>query len=172
MTVHVPPDGLYDFLQRRGRTLLIKGDAGTGKTTLALELLRVYGAGGKGVYLSTRVSPKKLYTQFDWLKEMVKPEHLVSIAYTPDETRFDDMRLGDAKYILAKVLDAIMALKTPAIVFDTWDGIAKEMEEKERVKTEKSLIAILDSSDNRCASDFSDGFLLCDGFAGRASHCL
>lgn len=34
------------------------------------------------------------------------------------------------------------SLKTPFIVFDTWDGIAKEMEEKDRTKTEKTLIAI------------------------------
>lgn len=89
----VPLDSLYEFLQRRGHTLLIKGDAGTGKTTLALEVLRVFGKGGMGVYLSTRVSPEKLYTQFKWIKEMVKTEHLVSTTYAPDETKFDDMRL-------------------------------------------------------------------------------
>lgn len=141
-----PPDDLYEYLKRKGH-VLIKGDAGTGKTTLALELLRMLGVGGKGVYLSTRVSPSELYAQFPWLEEIVKPEHMVSTTYAPDETKFDDIRLGDAKYILEKVLDAREALKTPVIVFDTWDGLAKEIEEKERAKIEKTIMVILDASD-------------------------
>jgi len=38
-------DGLRSFLERRGHTLLIKGLAGTGKTTLSLHLLSELGKG-------------------------------------------------------------------------------------------------------------------------------
>jgi KaiC/GvpD/RAD55 family RecA-like ATPase len=144
--IGILPDGLYEFLKSKGH-VLIKGDPGTGKTTLALELLRMLGVGGKGVYLSTRVSPSKLYVQFPWLEEIVKPEHLVSTTYAPDEIKFDDVRLGDAKYILKKILDAIEALKTPIIVFDAWDVLVKEVEVKERAKIEKIIMIILDASD-------------------------
>lgn len=142
----IPLDGLYDFLERRGHTLLIKGAAGTGKTTLALDLMRIHGKGGKGVYFSTRVSPAKLYAQFNWLSEIVKPEHIISTAYQPDEAKLEDVRLADAKHLISELLRAKGALKEPVIVFDTWDGIAKEMDEKDRVKMEKTIISMVDNS--------------------------
>jgi len=147
LSKEAPVDKTCDFFQRGGQALLIKGEAGTGKTTFALELLRVHGKGGKGVYISTRVSPKKLYSQFKWLEEIVKPEHIISTNYQPDETKFEDMRLGDCMVLLEKIMGAIRALKTPVMVLDTWDGIVKGMNEEERIKVEKTLIAMVDSSE-------------------------
>jgi DNA replication protein DnaC len=48
-------DGLAEFLQTGGNTLLIKGDAGTGKTTLALQLMKSLAGKDGGVYISARV---------------------------------------------------------------------------------------------------------------------
>lgn len=39
--------------------------------------------------------------------------------------------------------------KTPVIVLDTWDGLAKEMEPVERLRAEKALAAAADSSDTK-----------------------
>lgn len=52
-----------------GRSLLIKGGAGTGKTTFALQLLEELADPGRSYYLSTRVSDDSLYVQFPWLKD-------------------------------------------------------------------------------------------------------
>jgi len=52
-----------------GRSLIVKGSAGTGKTTFALQLLEETGDPEKSFYLSTRVSDEALYNQFPWLKE-------------------------------------------------------------------------------------------------------
>ncbi|MGC2288922.1 MAG: gas vesicle protein GvpD P-loop domain-containing protein, partial [Thermoplasmata archaeon] len=51
-----------------GRSLIVKGGAGTGKTTFGLELLERMGKPNQSFYLSTRVSDEALYRQFPWLR--------------------------------------------------------------------------------------------------------
>ncbi|MFO7992276.1 MAG: gas vesicle protein GvpD P-loop domain-containing protein [Thermoplasmata archaeon] len=64
------PSEVISFLQRKGgSSLLLKGNAGTGKTTLALQLIEELGDPDKSFYLSTRVSDQSLYNQFPWLEE-------------------------------------------------------------------------------------------------------
>ncbi len=53
---------------RGGRSLIVKGGAGTGKTTFGLELLERMGKPAQSYYLSTRVGDEALYRQFPWLK--------------------------------------------------------------------------------------------------------
>ena len=66
--VGIPPE-LVSFLgQPGGRSVIVKGGAGTGKTTLGLELLEKLGESGRSFYLSTRVSDEALLRQFPWLK--------------------------------------------------------------------------------------------------------
>ena len=57
------------FNQKSGRSLLIKGSPGTGKTTFALQLLEELTDPDKSFYLTTRVSDDALYSQFPWLKD-------------------------------------------------------------------------------------------------------
>ncbi len=52
-----------------GKSLIIRGTAGTGKTTLALQLLEELASPDNSFYLSTRVSDEALYNQFPWLKD-------------------------------------------------------------------------------------------------------
>ncbi|HUG96326.1 MAG TPA: gas vesicle protein GvpD P-loop domain-containing protein, partial [Nitrososphaera sp.] len=61
------PDELVRFIQRDTYSLLIKGFAGTGKTTLALTILRALGGNNNFFYISTRVSPKQLFQYYPWL---------------------------------------------------------------------------------------------------------
>ncbi|HYB04760.1 MAG TPA: gas vesicle protein GvpD P-loop domain-containing protein, partial [Nitrososphaerales archaeon] len=60
---------LKSLLSSKIRTLLIKGEPGTGKTTLALELLAGFGS---GVYVSSRVSRDMLMEQNPQLRELAK----------------------------------------------------------------------------------------------------
>lgn len=67
------PNEIVSFLNRpSGRSLMIKGSPGTGKTTFALQLLEELADPDRSFYLSTRVSDEALYSQFPWLesKEM------------------------------------------------------------------------------------------------------
>ena len=138
------PISIAKFLAVEGSTLLIKGYAGAGKTTLALQLFAQLSKGGKGVYISSRVSESKLLQQLPWVEGIRSKEK---------KNDFIDIRLGTAESVLAETLRIIGRKSRDArikvIVLDTWDGLAKEMEEKERLKAEKTLAALADSSRTR-----------------------
>ena len=68
----IPAELLNFFRASGGHSLLIKGDAGTGKTTLALQLIEELSGEQPDYYLSTRVSDEALYRQFPWLEEKAK----------------------------------------------------------------------------------------------------
>ncbi|HUL39563.1 MAG TPA: gas vesicle protein GvpD P-loop domain-containing protein, partial [Methanomassiliicoccales archaeon] len=62
------PAELRSFLLvRGGRSLIIRGNAGTGKTTLALQLVEELAEIENSFYFSTRVSDSVLLGQFPWL---------------------------------------------------------------------------------------------------------
>ncbi len=67
-----PVELLNFFRAPGGHSLLIKGDAGTGKTTLALQLIEELSQEQPDYYLSTRVSDEALFRQFPWLEEKAK----------------------------------------------------------------------------------------------------
>ncbi|MHC1680540.1 MAG: RAD55 family ATPase [Methanomassiliicoccales archaeon] len=72
------PREIIDFLlSPGGHSLLIKGDAGTGKTTMALQTIEALSDRQPEYYLSSRVSDVALYHQFPWLKERVENNQLM-----------------------------------------------------------------------------------------------
>jgi len=125
--------GLKQFMQGPINTLLIKGLAGTGKTIVALEILKAAGQ-GKGAYISSRVPKELLETHISAMKE------------TLENQQFLDIRLEN----MTSVLDFVMQLTEPkkisTIVFDSWDGLAKELDQKERLRAEKTLMALANNS--------------------------
>jgi gas vesicle operon resressor len=66
--VGVPHEVISFLSGKGGRSLIIKGGAGTGKTTFGLELLERVGQPNRSFYLSTRVGDEALYRQFPWLR--------------------------------------------------------------------------------------------------------
>lgn len=65
----IPEELLLFFRAPGGHSLIVKGVAGTGKTTFGLQLAEELGAGTKSYYMSIRVSDETLYRQFPWLKD-------------------------------------------------------------------------------------------------------
>ncbi|MBM4237155.1 MAG: AAA family ATPase, partial [Euryarchaeota archaeon] len=66
-----PPEIITFFTKPGGHSLILRGNAGTGKTTFALQTIEDLSAIEKSYYLSTRVSDASLFTQFPWLREKV-----------------------------------------------------------------------------------------------------
>jgi KaiC/GvpD/RAD55 family RecA-like ATPase len=126
---------LEEFLRSRGRTLLIKGEPGMGKTTLSMQLQQHLG-GKRGVYISSRVSEEAVHQYLPWSVEAVTQES------------FMDTRLSTVQSFLEKVFQVVRE-KAPIVVLDTWDAFAKKMDGKERLKTEEVLIALAANSDSR-----------------------
>jgi KaiC/GvpD/RAD55 family RecA-like ATPase len=125
--------GLKQFMQGPINTVLIKGLAGTGKTTVALEILKAAGQ-GKGAYISSRVPKGLLETHIPAMKETIEGQ------------QFLDIRLEDATSVLDFVMRLTEPRKIKTIVFDSWDGLAKELEQRERLRAEKTLMALANNS--------------------------
>lgn len=75
----IPPDILAFFRGKGGHSLIVKGAAGTGKTTLALQLIEELDEIPGSYYLSLRVSDESLYHQFPWLREKVRHSELQQV---------------------------------------------------------------------------------------------
>jgi len=67
------PKEILTFLAAEGgHSLIIRGTAGTGKTTMALQLIEEMAHVQQSYYMSTRVSDQSLFNQFPWLKEKIR----------------------------------------------------------------------------------------------------
>src|SRR5467141_4119633 len=75
-TGRIPREIVEFFNAPGGHSLIVKGPAGTGKTTFALQLTEALGEVTASHYLSSRVSDESLFRQFTWLKERLKPAGL------------------------------------------------------------------------------------------------
>jgi len=142
---------LHEFLSTKPTSLLIRGLPGTGKTTLALELLAA--SRRPGYYISTRVSLKKIKEYFPWVADLLKDEYVVKSSYSIDSNNNNDVpvtdaRLGTSKAVVEKVMDFILTHKNAVIILDSWDAIAKETDMDERLKTEKSMVYMADANNS------------------------
>jgi KaiC/GvpD/RAD55 family RecA-like ATPase len=72
----IPREIVEFFNASGGHSLIVKGPAGTGKTTFALQLTEELNEVAASHYLSSRVSDESLYRQFVWLKDRLKPAGL------------------------------------------------------------------------------------------------
>src|SRR5919199_4883144 len=68
--MHIPEE-LMRFIRSDTYSLLLKGFAGTGKTTLALTILKTLGTKNNFFYISTRISPRQLFQYYPWLNNFV-----------------------------------------------------------------------------------------------------
>ncbi len=140
---------LNTFLSTKPTSLLIRGLPGTGKTTLALELLAE--SKRPGYYISTRVSLRKIKEYFPWVADLLKDEYVVKSDIRIDGSKdvpVTDARLGTSRAIVEKVMDFILTHKDAVIILDSWDAIAKETSMDERLKVEKSMVYMADANNS------------------------
>lgn len=65
----IPQEVFRFFSNPGGHSLILRGNAGAGKTTFALQVIEDLAAIEKSYYFPTRVSDDSLFLQFPWLKE-------------------------------------------------------------------------------------------------------
>jgi len=119
------PKELTDFLSQGNNILLIKGNPGTGKTILSLELLKYFQENRNGIYVSTRVTSERLFTQLPWLEEVVKPEHVLEVP--KKGITITDAKMKKYPTSFEHVYDLAMRVDNPMIVLDSWEGIVRDL---------------------------------------------
>jgi len=96
MAVKDIPQEIAEFLNGKGgRSLLVKGSAGTGKTTMALEILNSLAKPEESFYLSTRVSDETLYQHFPWLKDKEMKGRIIDSSRVLLDALYDEEELNE-----------------------------------------------------------------------------
>ena len=113
------------FADEYGKTLLIKGEPGTGKTVFALTLLSTLK--GNGVYLSTRIDPDTLYMIYPWIKEAISADSIIDA--TQSERLMKKHTIKPLKYIdvpdfLKAIYTKTEKMNNPIVIIDSWDAVA------------------------------------------------
>src|SRR5919197_234707 len=138
----IPPE-LMQFVQRNSYSLLIKGSAGTGKTTLSLTILRALKVKSNFFYISTRISPKQLFVYYPWLGKFIgrpkisESDEISGQGY--NLSSFEDARLDEPESRFERITNELMDIKSPIIIIDSWDAIASFMDKEARLNNERVL---------------------------------
>jgi len=123
------PSEIKDFFKiEGGQTLLIKGLPGTGKTTLALEIMNCLCENKNGMYISTRIDPHRLYATHPWVKDVIPPKNVVNATQTKllESLKGTGKDLSNYYAVLDffKVFfDEAEEMDNPMIIIDSWDAI-------------------------------------------------
>ena len=123
------PREIEDFFTvESGQTLLIKGLPGTGKTTLALEIMNSLCEDRNGMYISTRIDPRRLYATNPWVKEVVPPKNVVNATQGKLLESLKGIGKDLSNYYAVldffKVFfDEAEEMDNPMIIIDSWDAV-------------------------------------------------
>lgn len=179
--ISIPPEIVNAFkLEDSGYNLLLKGQAGVGKTTFAMSLLAFF-TEYTPVYLSTRVAPSSLYSQFPWLKGRLAPENILDATrtYIPPtqdpkgsqmkEHLMQTIRFQTIPEFLKIIYEKVAQYEHPIIVIDSWDAIigprTNKIDQVETLFTEfirqsnSKLILIAESDTHGFLDYIVDGIL-------------
>jgi len=123
------PTEVRDFFRiEDGQTLLIKGLPGTGKTTLSLEIMNRLCDKKNGMYISTRIDPKRLYATHPWVKEVVPPKNVINATQGKLLESLKGISKDLTNYYAVldffKVFfDEAEEMDNPMIIIDSWDAV-------------------------------------------------
>lgn len=137
----IPPEIISFFEAFPGQSLLVKGRPGTGKTILALEILRAICEEGNGLYISTRMEPHRLYVTSPWIRDFIPERNIINAtqskvrrslgleAHHPGRTRHIDY--NTILQFFRVIYEEAEDMDNPMIIFDSWDGVLSHLNMEE-----------------------------------------
>jgi len=139
--IQIPPEILRFFGKKGGHSLLVKGEAGTGKTIFSLSLMKALSEGGSGIYLSTRVVPGEIYKDCPWIEENLRRENIID-ATNPKMSGVSfeaELKFSSKEDFLKVVYDKTVKEKNAFVVIDSWDAVLKTLSRESSEDIEKIL---------------------------------
>ena len=120
------PEELAEFLTRDTYSLLIKGNSGTGKTILALSILKAIAPIENVLYISTRTSPLQLLENYPWIEEVFGPGVQVKNQGKESEgwENLVDARLDEPNIVFERITNVLMDKQAPTVVIDSWESLS------------------------------------------------
>ncbi|MBS7251606.1 MAG: hypothetical protein KIH08_13610 [Candidatus Freyarchaeota archaeon] len=132
------PRELESFLGFRGVSLLIKGLPGTGKTILALSILKRL-SGVEGFYVTTRIRPQNLVEEYPWIGDALPLDHIVDASKsifsrtTPKrgvERDFCFLKYSDKPSFIGELYELLRGRENLLVVFDSIEGVQEATSER------------------------------------------
>jgi KaiC/GvpD/RAD55 family RecA-like ATPase len=132
------PEELETFLKTHDVSLLIKGLPGTGKTILALSILKIMGD-ILGFYVTTRVKPQNLIKDYPWIRDVIPVDHIVdasksifpkAIAKEDEVEDFGFIKYSDRPSFITELYHLLKGRENPLIVLDSIEGIQAATSER------------------------------------------
>jgi KaiC/GvpD/RAD55 family RecA-like ATPase len=126
--MHIPSE-IKDFFRiEDGQTFLIKGLPGTGKTTLALEIINNLCEKKSGMYISTRIDPQRLYATNPWISEVIPPKNVINATQNKLLKSLRGVSREPSEYdavldFFKVFFDEAEEMDNPMIVIDSWDAV-------------------------------------------------
>lgn len=141
------PQEILGALESGPFSLHIKGSAGTGKTTAALELVRLFLEDSQAVYVSTHVSPDKLHKKFPWSKSCIHQGNILDAGTSLfDQTREKILLRQVDKSSLLKILYSKVSNKTEhhfTVIIDSLEALKANLSiPKNDLSLERMIIEI------------------------------
>ena len=133
---------------------MIKGESGVGKTTLCLTILKALNIKNNFFYISTRVSPNKLFYYFKWINKYLKIKYSNNYNKSSKDINsldpfFEDARLDEPESLFERITNQLMDVRSPLIIVDSWDGVASFMDRESRLNNERVLQTWLERAGGR-----------------------
>ena len=137
------PAELLSFLKGHGYSLLINGPPGSGKTTLCLTILKELNIKSNFFFISTRLSPRKIFTYYPWISKYlhINKSHLKVISEKNNifPFQFEDSRLDEPESLFERITNQLMDSEAPLIIIDSWDAISGFMDLESKLNNQRVL---------------------------------
>jgi KaiC/GvpD/RAD55 family RecA-like ATPase len=118
------PEELTNFLSRDTYSLVVRGESGTGKTILALTILKTMNPSENLLYISTRTSPLQLLEYYPWIDSIFGPPKQLGDAQEEGWETLVDSRLDEPNTVFERVTNVLMDKQAPTVVIDSWEALS------------------------------------------------